>query len=266
MKYFVFLISALSPFCVEAQYQTLIEQFPEAFGRFGSWKQGEIEIATSPAEIKKIEDHTCHKLIRKGFSIEEAKQYSRVGIVAEDQYWIWIRDAVIFPGGIKGTYNRIIRKTGLLGHHGAVVFPVLENNNIVLNVNFRHATRTWELELPRGNREQNETVLQTASRELKEETGYVTNELVLLGKVSPETGMLSGVIPVYFGRIKDKKSRHQDESEAIEINVEMSLEEVQEAFVKGYIVIDIKGRKTKVFCRDPFLSYALLQAMLRKLI
>ena len=40
------------------------------------------------------------------------------------------------------------------------------NKKVILNVNYRHATRSWELELPRGVREENETVEMTAKREL----------------------------------------------------------------------------------------------------
>jgi len=258
----LFLTFSLS---ADPNYHTLFEQFPEVMGRLGSWKRGEIEIATNPAEIKKIENHCYHKLLRKGFSTEEAKRYSRVGIVAEDQYWIWVRDAVYFPGGIMGTYERLLRKTGLIGPSGVVIFAV-RDKKVVVNVNFRHTTRCWELELPRGGQRENETLEQAAKRELKEETGCIVKKFTFLGTVASGTGVIGGTRPVYFGTVTKKVARHLDESEAIATSLEISIEDLKEAFSKGYIILDVRGRKTKVFCRDPFLSYAILQAMWQKLI
>jgi len=247
-------------------YLKLLEQFPETLGRHGSWKQGEIEVATTPSEIKRIENHCRHRLIRMGYSPEEAEKHTHVGIISEDHYLYWIRDAVTFPGGIPGTYDRIVWKSSLTGPGGVVVFPVLPNKKIVMNINFRHATRSWEMELPRGARKAHETAEQAALRELKEETGCLANKFILLGNVTPDTGILSGAVPVYFGQVREKKERHQDESEAIAVNIDMTIDEIREAFTKGYVIIDIKDEKTKVYCRDPFLSFALLQAMWRKLI
>ncbi len=250
----------------DSNYLSLLEKCTEALGRNGSWKQGEIEIATTPAEIQRIEKHSKQKLIRMGYSPQEAEKYSRVGVIGEDNYWIWVRDAVTFPGGIPGTYDRIIRKTGLTGPSGVVILPVLNNKTIIVNINFRHATRSWELELPRGRREKKETAEQAALRELKEETGCISSKLIYLGQLSPHSGIVSGTVPVYYSQVKEIKHRHQDESEAIEKNVEMTFDELREAFVKGYAIIEIKGIKTKIYCRDPFLSFAMLQAMWQKLI
>ena len=149
---------------------------------------------------------------------------------------------------------------------GCVVLPVLKNKKILVNVNFRHATRSWELELPRGSRQEEETPEQSAVRELKEETGCLAKNLTHLGDMAPDSGMISGIIPVFYGEVYAREARHQDESEAIAQNIEMSPEEIQSAFLKGYTIIKIKGHETKVFCRDPFLSFALLQANWRKLI
>ncbi len=247
-------------------YQKLLKQFPESFGRQGSWQRGEIQIASTPSEIKRIEKLTSQRFIRMGYSKEDAERYSHTGIIAEDHYWVWIRDAVTFPGGVPGTFDRIVKKSGLTGPPGVVVLPVLPDKKIVVNINFRHATRAWEMELPRGSREGEEAAEQTALRELKEETGYLANKFIMLGTLAPETGVISAVVPVYFCQVREKKERHHEDTEAIALNIEMTLEEIREAFTKGYMTTDIKGIKTKVYCRDPFLSYAVLQATWRKLI
>ena len=113
------------------------------------------------------------RLLQKGYSEAEATEFSRIGVVREDQYWVWIRDAVYFPKGVPGTYDRLVWKNELNGGApGVAVLPVLPSGKIVLNLNYRHATRSWELELPRGKREQGETLEEAALREVKEETGF----------------------------------------------------------------------------------------------
>ncbi len=74
-----------------------------------------------------------------------------VGVVREDQYWIWLRDAVYFPKGVPVTYDRLIWKSELKSNSpGVAVLPILPSGHVVLNLNYRHATKSWELELPRG--------------------------------------------------------------------------------------------------------------------
>ena len=266
MKWIAFLLFISSAAFGNQEYLDLLKQFPDGLGRNGCWKHGEIEIATSPSEIKRIEKHSMQKLIRMGFSHAEANQYSRVGIIGQDHYWIWVRDAVTFPGGIPGTYDRIVRKAGLSGPSSVVILPILPNKKVIVNINFRHATRAWELELPRGKREKKETPEHAALRELKEETGCISDQLIFLGDLSPHSGVVAGTVPVYYSQVKGKTARHQDESEAIASNIELTLDELKEAFTKGYTIIEIKGTKTKVYCRDPFLSFALLQAIWNKLL
>ena len=69
----------------------------------GDYQRGEIEIVLDPADIGKIERMQKERLIQKGLSHTKAAQCSRVGIVAEDQYIVWLRDAVYFPTKIAGT-------------------------------------------------------------------------------------------------------------------------------------------------------------------
>lgn len=264
MKWLAFLVCLSSQLFADDPYHTLLQQYPKAMGRSGSWKSGEIEVITSPAEIKNIEEQVYNRLVRKGFSEEEAKKSSRIGIIAEDQYWIWVRDAVIFPGGFLGTYNRIFWKCGLTGPNGVIIFPLLPNKKVVVNVNFRHATRSWEVEIPRGLKNDNETLEQTAARKLQSETGYVANQFILLGHLAADSGVLANTIPVFLGHLNEKKQRNPDKTEAIAKSLALSLEELSEAFIKGYLIVDIQGVKTKAYCRDPFLTYALMQATWQK--
>lgn len=225
------------------------------------WKNGEIEIVQSPEKVKEVQQSCEKRLLQKGYNQEEASEYSKIGTVYEDAYWFWIRDAVIFPSGASGTYNRIGLK-----NQGVVVFPLMEDKKVLLNVNFRHATRSWELELPRGGRYANESPEMAAFRELEEETGCRIGELTYLGSVAPDSGILASVVPIFMGKVESKDQSNPDESEAIEQNISLSLDELKTAFTKGFIIREIRGEKRVIFCRDGFLSYALLQAIWQELL
>ncbi|MEN9343542.1 MAG: hypothetical protein RLZZ453_329 [Chlamydiota bacterium] len=249
-----------------SRYLELLKNKQEVFGPPGKWQQAEIEIVTNPEQIQKVQTQARLRLIAKGFSESEAEKWSRVGIVAEDNYWMWIRDAVIFPSGIHGTYDRLMWKSGLDGHPGIVILPVLSTKKIVVNVNYRHATRSWEIELPRGQKKAGEADEKAAHRELKEETGYQAAVCSLLGMLVPDTGTLMSELPLYYMEVNHSGDTTREYSEAIVQNPSFTKEELKQGFAKGYIEVLIKGNMVKVNCRDPFLAYALLQAEVKGLL
>ena len=130
--------------CPLARYLDILHDPHYDLGPFGHWKKGEIEINTEVGQIQKIEKQTKLRLMAKGIQEKTAKEWSTVGIIAEDNYLMWIPDAVIFPSGVYGTYDRIVWKSGMDGAPGAAVLPLLSTKKIVVNLNYRHATRGWE--------------------------------------------------------------------------------------------------------------------------
>ena len=122
-------------------------------GESGNYKNGHIEIVTDINTIDKIEQAQAKRYIKEGETDKDAYEHATVGIVSRDKYWVWLRDAVIFPSGATGTFNRII-KAGSLDknvNNGVAIIPVDAKGNIILNVMYRHAIRDWVLELPRGS-------------------------------------------------------------------------------------------------------------------
>lgn len=243
-----------------AQYLQLIEDHNTTFGPLGSWQKGEIQIIVNPEQIKRIENQMRLRLISKGISEKTAENWSTVGIVAEDHYWMWIRDAVIFPSGVYGTYDRLMWKSGMDGTPGVAVLAILANKKIVVNLAYRHATRSWEIELPRGKKQQGESIEQAALRELKEETGYQLTKPEFLGSCAPNSGVLMSIVPLYYGVASHSGENLKEFSEAIFENPVFSKQELKEGFVKGYIEVPIKGEIVRVNCRDPFLTYAIIMA------
>lgn len=230
----------------------------------GLHQEGEIEIVIDPEEIAHIQKVQEERLLKKGFTTSDAAEFSRIGIVREDHYWIWLRDAVYFPKKVPGTYDRLLWKSELQGQvPGVAVLPILPSGKIVLNLNYRHATRSWELELPRGGLKPGETWEEAALREVKEETGLVSASLTFLGNMAPDSGVLSSVIPVFMGKISSQEESSPEYSEAISGVIAFSKETLKQGLIQGFLEVELNGKKKKIPLRDAFLTFALLQAEIR---
>jgi len=232
-----------------SDYLNLIDNYPLTIGVVGQSKNGEIEILKDPERI-----------------IAAAQQTNRnVGILHQDKYWIWVNDPVQFPNGKIGVFGRVITKSSFKDAAGCAVVPYCKNGSIAFNCNFRHATRSWELEIPRGISEEGEDPENSAKREVMEELGLVVKNIEFLGKVPPDTGMSSAFVFVYMAEIEEFINANPEDSEAIAERVFLSKNEILNGLHKGFIFINIKGKKTKVFFRDPFFTYALVQMNIRDL-
>ncbi|WEV26700.1 NUDIX hydrolase [Streptomyces sp. 71268] len=121
-----------------------------------------------------------------------------VGVVYEDSYVTVVRDAVRFPDGTHGLYLRVLPR---VADPGVVVLPILPTGRVVLVEHYRHATRAWHWEVPRGMGEPGATGADSAARELREEIGARATELVPLGDVHPDTGLLGSRVELFAARI-----------------------------------------------------------------
>ena len=118
-------------------------------------------------------------------------------MVYEDPYLILLRDAVRRPNGDLGTYVRTLPASGAAG---AAVLPLLDNK-IVLLRHFRHATRKWHLEIPRGYGEEGVSAAEQARQELREEIEAETDNLVHLGAFHTNTGIATDQVELFLARI-----------------------------------------------------------------
>src|SRR5579862_9746591 len=111
-------IFVLGLFCIQSlcadtsldRYFSCMQQLAQPNGNF---REGEIEVIINSEEISQVQKIQENRLLKKGFSATDAAEFSRIGIVNEDQYWIWLRDAVYFPKGVPGTYDRLLWKSEL---------------------------------------------------------------------------------------------------------------------------------------------------------
>lgn len=257
------LLSCQAAYAV-SDYRVILEEINKPLG---DSSKGEIEIVLDDAGIELSEAAQKARLIRAGLSEEDAKRGSQSGIVEEDLYLMWVRDPVVFPNGERGTYNRLVWKVASLdGPVGVVVLPVLEDGRIILNLNYRHATRSWELELPRGGKLKGETNEAAAQRELKEETGFDVEHLIFLGDIAVDTGACATVNPVFMGYIFGQGFTKREYSEAIEEVMPFTVQELEDGLIRGFMDVPLHGELIQVPLRDSHLTFALLQARLRKLL
>lgn len=104
------------------------------------------------------------------------------------------RDVVSLPNG-KEASREYIR------HPGAVaVIPLFEDGSILLERQFRYPNARDFIEIPAGKIDPGESRLETARRELLEETGYAANELIRLGAIHVAVSYTDEAVEIYVAR------------------------------------------------------------------
>lgn len=154
-----------------------------------------VEILDEPGLVAAAERAKAAALRVRGLP----EEWSRTGVVYQDEYLTLLRDPVRFPGGALGTYIRALPSSGA---EGVVLLPVLDGA-IVLVEHFRHATRRWHLEAPRGFGERGVPADEQAARELREEIGAEPVRLVDLGLLHPDTGTSTDEVRLYLAEIAE---------------------------------------------------------------
>lgn len=171
----------------ESEEQTnYLEQLPRTARALGNSREGEIEILLGAAPEGEHHEDTTGKPLDLP-----------TGIVFEDDYILVVRDAVRFPSGREGTYLRIFERPDLTGSSGSVCIPIRDGSIFLVKV-YRHATRSWELEFPRGSRSTGEDPRVTAKREVEEEIGLKVIRATRLGEICANSGLLAGIADVFL--------------------------------------------------------------------
>ena len=117
---------------------------------------------------------------------------TRSGREKYDNPWINVTEfKVINPGGKEGIYGKVHFKNKAIG-----IVALDEDKNIFLVGQYRYTLNEWSWEIPEGGSPLSDDILESAKRELQEETGLTASSWTLIQRahlsnsVSDEEGFI----------------------------------------------------------------------------
>lgn len=123
-----------------------------------------------------------------------------------------------------------------INHDGAAaVIPVMDDGKILMVKQYRNALERDTLEIPAGKLDDpDEEGIVCASRELKEETGYSSDDLEWLLTIRTTVAFCNERIEVFVARNLIPGEQHLDEDEFVDVKA-YKLEELKEMIFEGKI-------------------------------
>ena len=113
------------------------------------------------------------------------------------------------------------RETGreYIVHPGAsVMVPLFDDGRILVERQYRYPLRRTFIEMPAGKIDPGETPLQTARRELLEETGYEASEWAFVTRLHPAIGFADEEQHVWLCRGLSHSGQALDDGEHLEVD------------------------------------------------
>jgi ADP-ribose pyrophosphatase len=199
------------------KYTDLIKLYPSLFTN----EQASIKIIIKQGTITSWQKKKRTELENKQLPLEWAK----IGVILNDPYILVIRDLVEFPGGTLGSYFRVLNQADLRGGQGVVVLGEMNGKFLLLN-QYRHPTRSWSYEVPRGFGEPETSAEEQAKNEIQEEVGGEIANLVDLGIYFSNTGLEGNKVKLFLAKLKSIGQPAKEEG--IESFLWVSLTELEE--------------------------------------
>ncbi|KUI98143.1 NUDIX hydrolase [Vibrio sp. MEBiC08052] len=131
--------------------------------------------------------------------------------------------------------HRPILHTTIIHPGAAVILPVNQQGEIVMLRQFRPSIRKWLLELPAGTREDSETPLACAQRELAEETGYLASEWVALGQLTPLAGFCDEIQHLFVAKALSVTQDYQRDDDEVIDTFCLSIQALEKKIIDGEI-------------------------------
>lgn len=113
-------------------------------------------------------------------------------VVHKNPWWEYRRDQFVLPSGKKLDY--------FFGETpgNVLIVPVLDDGRLVLVRQYRYLEEKTGIEFPGGGIGKNESPAVAAARELLEETGYTTENLIKVGTFEPCVGLVKDLSHVFI--------------------------------------------------------------------
>lgn len=140
----------------------------------------------------------------------------------------WIKvveDQVIRPDGKDGIFGVVEIKPGV------TILPIDEKGNVYLIKEYHYASESDKLEAISGGMDPNEKPLETAKRELLEETGIKAKQWIELGSIDPFTTVIKSTNYMFIAKdLEFLKSNLEgtEEIETIKVPFKKALKMVKE--------------------------------------
>jgi ADP-ribose pyrophosphatase len=145
------------------------------------------------------------------------------------------KDYLELPDGRQVVYDYVNHREGV------GVLPVTEDGRLILVRQYRNSLDDITVEIPAGLVDCGETPFAAAKRELKEETGYETENMTFVSKISLAIGTSNEQTSVFIAEHVKAGEAAPDENEFIEI-FDCSLLDAEEMIKSG----EIRDSKTLV--------------------
>ena len=131
--------------------------------------------------------------------------------------------------------NGVTADMDFIRHPGAAAMvPMLNNRQVVLIKQYRHAIRDFIWEIPAGTLDPNESPITCARRELIEEIGYSATDWHQLGTITPLPGCSDERIHIFLALDLKSAEQNLDDDEMINVH-KMNLSEAMQMILAGEI-------------------------------
>jgi ADP-ribose pyrophosphatase len=168
--------------------------------------------------------------------MEELKTIKKVEVKDGTINFLNIKKAVYFLNNGKTINREELVKNNTMGD-AISILPITEEGNIILVVQPRPLTKnTVTVELPAGYVDKGETPVHAAGRELREETGYVSNSIIKVSSHYQDQGCSRSIVHSFIAlNAQDTGKQELDESEYIRHFI-CTYEEALELMEMSYIM------------------------------
>jgi ADP-ribose pyrophosphatase len=123
----------------------------------------------------------------------------------------FVSEDVTLPNGSRAEMA-VVRHPG-----STAVVPLLDDNTVVMELQYRHAVGEYLLEIPSGTMEPGELPLGCAGRELEEETGFKATNMTELGPIHILPSYSDEITHVYIARGLSPTRQRLDKDEILEV-------------------------------------------------
>jgi ADP-ribose diphosphatase len=130
-------------------------------------------------------------------------------VVSSNPWFRLRRDQVIRPDGKRGTYNT------LLAPPAVGVVPCFDDGSILIVGQYRYSISRYSWEIPEGGGRPGERPIETARRELEEETGFRASALKSLGTFHTSNCFTDETAFLFCARGLEPGVPHQDGTEEL---------------------------------------------------